>query len=122
VQSLPSGARASLVFAVAVAPSREEALYRASYWRDREKPVYAQATAYQNWFEENAPRFDCSDPWLTKLWYHRWAAVRRFRGETDTARRRRRSCRCPGARFRRSRVRAGAVRGGDYALATGDGF
>lgn len=85
VQSLPSGARRSMVFAVAVAPSREEAVYRASYWRDRENPVYAQATAYQNWFEENAPRFDCSDPWLTKLWYHRWAAVRRLRGETEAS-------------------------------------
>ncbi|MES2460623.1 MAG: hypothetical protein V4671_08555 [Armatimonadota bacterium] len=83
VQSLPSGARRMLVFAVAVAPSREEALYRAAYWRDRENAVYAQATAYQNWFDENAPRFDCSDPWLTKLWYHRWASLRRLRGETD---------------------------------------
>ncbi len=81
VQRLPSGARRTLVFAVALAPSREEAVYRASYWRDRENAVHAQATSYQNWFEENAPRFDCSDPWLTKLWYHRWAGVRRLRGE-----------------------------------------
>ena len=82
VQSLTSGARCTLVFAVAVAPSRDEALYRAAYWRDRENPVHAQATAYQNWFEENAPRFDCSDPWLTSLWYHRWVTVRRLRGES----------------------------------------
>jgi hypothetical protein len=85
VQSLPAGARRTLVFAVAVAPSREEAIYRASYWRDRENAAHAQATAYQNWFEENAPRFDCSDPWLTKLWYHNWATVRRLRGETADA-------------------------------------
>jgi hypothetical protein len=85
VQSLPSGARRMLVFAVAVAPSREEAVYRAAYWRDRENPVHAQATSYQNWFEENAPRFDCSDLWLTKLWYHRWAGVRRLRGESAEA-------------------------------------
>ena len=85
IQSLSSGARRTLVFAAAVAPSREEAFYRSAYWRDRENPAYAQATAYQNWFTENAPRFDCSDPWLTTLWYQQWAAVRRLRGETDEA-------------------------------------
>ncbi|MBC8101463.1 MAG: hypothetical protein H7Z41_02595 [Cytophagales bacterium] len=82
VQRLPSGARRTLVFAVAVAPSREEAQYRVAYWRNRENPVRAQAAAYQNWFDDNAPRFDCSDPWLTKLWYHRWAVMRRLRGES----------------------------------------
>ena len=85
VQSLPAGARRTLVFAVAVAPSREEAFYRSAYWRDRENPAYAQATAYQGWFEENAPRFDCSDPWLTTLWYQRWVSFRRLRGETNEA-------------------------------------
>ncbi len=27
--------------------------------------------AYQSWFDANLPYFDCSDPWIRKLYYHR---------------------------------------------------
>jgi hypothetical protein len=77
---LASGGRQTLVFAVAFAPSADEARRRAARWARGADPVAEHAQAYQNWFDENVPLFDCSDPWLTKLWYHRWYLVKKNRG------------------------------------------
>lgn len=76
-QQMPSGNRVTLIFAVAFAPTKEEAEHRAHRWRHEANPVRVQAEAYQAWFNENVPRFDCSDPWLTKLWYHRWYVAKK---------------------------------------------
>jgi len=32
--------------------------------------------AYRKWFDDFAPRFDCSDPLLEKLWHYRWFLAR----------------------------------------------
>jgi hypothetical protein len=74
---VPPGYRLTLVFAVAFAPTREEAERRAARWRHETNPVRTQVDAYQKWFDQNIPRFDCSDIWLTKMWYHRWYVVRK---------------------------------------------
>ncbi len=76
-QMLPAGGRRTLVFAVAVAPSPEEARARAAGWARADDPVRAHAEAYQAWFDENVPLFDCADPYLTKMWYHRWYVVKK---------------------------------------------
>ncbi len=34
-------------------------------------PLAVQKTEYQLWFDDNLPYFDCSDPWITKMYYHR---------------------------------------------------
>ncbi len=76
--TLPGGGRRMLVFAVAFAGDKNEARRRASAWAsDPSGAVRHQASEYQRWFDENTPLFDCSDPWLTKLWYHRWHVVKK---------------------------------------------
>lgn len=69
-QRLAGMARRTLVVAVAFAPSEEEAQARTLQWAWADNPAREQSEAYQRWFEENVPRFDCSDPWMTRLWYH----------------------------------------------------
>ncbi len=76
-QSLGPGARATIVFAVAFAPTEAEAEKRALFWTNHNDPVRAQSAAYQAWFDKNVPLFECSDPWLTKLWLHRWYLVKK---------------------------------------------
>lgn len=77
---IPPGYRAVLVFVVAFAPDQAEAVRRAARWARDPDPVRVHAQEYQAWFDENVPRFDCSDPWATKMWYHRWYVVRKNHG------------------------------------------
>lgn len=76
-QRVPAFGRAELTFVVAFAPTREEAFRRANRWRNDTNPAWTQADEYQTWFTENMPLFECSDPWLTKMWYHRWYVLRK---------------------------------------------
>jgi hypothetical protein len=76
-QLVPSDGRRALVFAVAFAASESEARARALRWSRSPDPVRAQADAVQSWFDHHVPRFDCPDPWLTRLWH--LDALRRFR-------------------------------------------
>jgi hypothetical protein len=71
-QRLPGGAHRTMIFAVAFAPTMEEARSRTRRWAQEQNPTITQAETYQQWFDENIPLFDCSDPWVTKMWYHRW--------------------------------------------------
>lgn len=83
-QRLPPGGRERMVFAVAFAPTQAEAVRRASYWARNENAVREHSEAYQAWFDENVPRFDCSDPWATKMWYHRWYVVKKNHANPQT--------------------------------------
>lgn len=76
-QMLPAGSRQTLIFAVAFAPTPEEAVRRAARWARDENAVRLQGENYQAWFDQNVPRFDCSDPYMTKMWYHRWYVVKK---------------------------------------------
>jgi hypothetical protein len=84
-QTLAPGARSTMVFAMAFAPTNREAERRVSEWAGLRDAVGAQSGASQSWFDARAPRFDCADPWLTKLWYHCWHAFRRQGGATPEA-------------------------------------
>jgi hypothetical protein len=52
---------------IAIAPNEQDA-------RD---PVATQVKEYQAWFDGNLPYFDCSDPWLRKMYYHRAYVLRK---------------------------------------------
>jgi len=39
--------------------------------QDARDPLHSQVVGYQAWFDANIPYFDCSDPWVGKLYYHR---------------------------------------------------
>jgi len=76
---LPSQSHRTLVFAAAFALDSEEAARRSARWGRNPSVLRLHVAEFQAWFDENAPRFDCSDPWLTKLWYHGWQQERRGR-------------------------------------------
>ena len=76
-QSVPPGGRIVLVFVCAFASSEAEAQKRAAFWFNNPELVQTQKQQYQKWFDVNVPLWECSDPWVTKLWYHRWYLVRK---------------------------------------------
>jgi len=80
--TLPSGGRHRMTFAMAFALDSETAEQHAWRWTGDGNASLTQATQYQGWFDERAPRLDCPDPWLMKLWYHRWYLVRRDKPPT----------------------------------------
>jgi hypothetical protein len=45
--------------------------------QDDRDPVAAQVEAYQAWYDANVPYFDCSDPWVRKMYDHRAYVLRK---------------------------------------------
>ena len=45
--------------------------------QDSRDLVAAQIKAYQSWFDVNVPDFDCSDPWVRKMYAHRAYVLRK---------------------------------------------
>ncbi len=44
---------------------------------DAQKTAAKHVEEFNTWFERSVPRFECSDPGFERLWWHRWAVVRR---------------------------------------------
>ncbi|MBV9868075.1 MAG: hypothetical protein JO316_22195 [Abitibacteriaceae bacterium] len=40
-------------------------------------PLRTQVAAYQGWFDDNTAYFQCSDPFVSKMYYHRWYNVKK---------------------------------------------
>jgi len=73
---LGAGESASMLAAMAVADTQlgaQEALQR---WSKCEDPLLAHRRQYQAWYDDNCPRFECSDEWVTRMWWYRWFVVR----------------------------------------------
>ncbi len=45
--------------------------------QDARDPLHPQVERYQSWFDANIAYFDCSDPWVAKLYYHRAYLLRK---------------------------------------------
>jgi hypothetical protein len=45
--------------------------------QDNRTPMVDHVTRYQAWFDSNLAYFDCSDPWLRKMYYHRAYVLRK---------------------------------------------
>jgi Trehalase len=45
--------------------------------QDTRDPLAAHVREYQAWFDAAVPYFDCSDPWVRKLYYHRAYVLRK---------------------------------------------
>ncbi len=56
--------------------SHDNWLIRPEDQDDRDVPA-AQVRAYQAWFDANVPFFDCSDPWIRKMYDHRAYVLRK---------------------------------------------
>ncbi len=61
---------------VLAAPAIHNAIIRPED-QDNRDLVAAQVRAYRAWFDENVPYFDCSDPWVRKMYAHRAYVLRK---------------------------------------------
>lgn len=75
-----------IVIGCAVAESRDVAERRLAAWLAEADPVAIHAAKYQKWFDDNCPTFDCSDPFMTKLWAYRWLVARHCLSRVNTGR------------------------------------
>jgi len=57
--------------AAVVKPATDLKLLIAPGDQDTRDLVAAQVESYQSWFDANLAYFDCSDPWIRKMYYHR---------------------------------------------------
>lgn len=71
VGHLAGGARRLFTFAWALAPEEGEALHIARRWSGSENPVHDLLQREGIRGLERLPRFECDDPWLTRLFAHR---------------------------------------------------
>jgi hypothetical protein len=60
-----------------VAPASDRRLIIAPPDQDSRDPLAAGVHRYQSWFDTNLAYFDCSDPWIRKMYYHRAYVLRK---------------------------------------------
>jgi len=60
-----------------VKPATDRKVIIAPGDQDTRDLVAAQVESYQSWFDANLAYFDCSDPWIRKLYYHRAYVLRK---------------------------------------------
>lgn len=72
----PNATPRRFVVAVGFAGNASEAAARAARWTAAADPVATHARQYQQWFIDNCPGFECSDPYMTRCWWYRWYIAR----------------------------------------------
>lgn len=45
-------------------------------WATRPDALAHHKAVYQKWFDDNCPRFECDDPYITRLYWYRWFVAR----------------------------------------------
>ncbi|MBN2089345.1 hypothetical protein JW964_07015 [candidate division KSB1 bacterium] len=63
--------------AMAMAKDEKIARARVKNWLKKFRPLKSQQAEYETWFRDNIPFFQCSDNWLTHLYYLRWQNLKR---------------------------------------------
>jgi hypothetical protein len=58
-------------------PVSDQKLIIAQADQDARDLAQAQVDRYQSWFDANLAYFDCSDPWIRKMYYHRAYVLRK---------------------------------------------
>lgn len=61
----------------AVGIDDDEIFKRLKHYLSLRTPLEDQIAAYQGWFDKNIAAFRCSDPLVTKMYYHRWYNLRK---------------------------------------------
>jgi hypothetical protein len=60
-----------------VKPANDRTAVITAEAQDARDPLAAHMHDYQAWFDANIPYFECSDPWVRKLYYHRAYVLRK---------------------------------------------
>ena len=77
ITDIKPGQTRSFTFACAVAKSRTLADTNLKRTLATVDPLRAQRTQYQGWFDHNIAYFTCSDPLVSKMYYHRWYNIKK---------------------------------------------
>lgn len=77
---LPAGMTTQRTVTLALASDEDTAWRNATRWYFEASPAATQAQRLDDWRADNAPLFDCADPWLTRLVAH--SQAERWRGAT----------------------------------------
>ncbi|MEP0766224.1 MAG: hypothetical protein HRF45_06750 [Fimbriimonadia bacterium] len=83
---LKPGETQRIVIGCAVAETQDVAEKRLAAWLAMADPLAKHVAQYQKWFDDNCPTFDCSDPYMTKLWAYRWFVTRHCLSRANTGR------------------------------------
>jgi hypothetical protein len=77
VTTVKPGETRQFTFALvaAVAPAQADAILERVLGDP--DPRFSQTAEYQGWFDSNTAYFDCSDPTVAKMYYHRWYNVKK---------------------------------------------
>jgi hypothetical protein len=71
------GQTRTFTFACAIAGTPGEAEARLQRILRHRDPLKEQIAQYQGWFDSNTAAFECSDPLISKLYYHRWYLLKK---------------------------------------------
>ncbi len=74
--TLGPGQSISLSIALAMSEDPDRARRTADKWATLPDALEHHRATYQKWFDDNCPRFECDDPYITKLYWYRWFVAR----------------------------------------------
>ena len=67
---------ASVDYCVALAIGDLGCQDNANRWVSKPDPLKEHCRRYQQWFDDNCPRFECNDPYVTRCWWYRMFIMR----------------------------------------------
>lgn len=70
--NLKSNERKELIFLLSIATDLKRAIKAVKHWKQIPDISRAVRQDWNSWFENEIPRFRCSDPYFEKLYYYRW--------------------------------------------------
>jgi hypothetical protein len=73
---LDSGCSLTATAAMSFSETAQDANDRSLGWACRPAPLAVHRSTFQQWFDDNCPRFECDDPYITKLYWYRWFVAR----------------------------------------------
>jgi hypothetical protein len=76
--TLPAKGSRRMTVAMSIVPEKEDVEKRVrAILEQGAKAVKIHKARYQKWYDDNIAYFDCSDPWITKMYYHRWYVLKK---------------------------------------------
>lgn len=76
-KTIPARTTKRLLFACAMGTSPQNTHVKLERLLHSAHPLATQIESYQDWFDKNIAYFACSDPWVTKMYYHRWYLLKK---------------------------------------------
>jgi len=75
IRLLP-GESTTIAVTMSLTENLESSEQLAYEWASKNDAFEIHQRTYQKWFDENCPRFECDDPYITKMYWYRWFVAR----------------------------------------------